>query len=54
LAAASAIAFLPKRRPHFVAAGLFGFFFLPITYMLGAQRTLAATPASSPSAFRCW
>jgi drug/metabolite transporter (DMT)-like permease len=27
---------------HFVIAGLFGFFFLQITYVLGAQRTLAA------------
>ncbi len=27
---------------HFVVAGLFGFFFLQITYVLGAQRTLAA------------
>ena len=27
---------------HFAAAGLFGFFFLQITYVLGAQRTLAA------------
>jgi len=27
---------------HFAIAGLFGFFFLQITYVLGAQRTLAA------------
>jgi drug/metabolite transporter (DMT)-like permease len=27
---------------HFVVAGLFGFFFLQITYVLGAQKTLAA------------
>jgi drug/metabolite transporter (DMT)-like permease len=30
---------------HFVAAGLFGFFFLQLTYTLGAQRTLAANAA---------
>lgn len=30
---------------HFVVAGLFGFFFLQLTYTLGAQRTLAANAA---------
>jgi drug/metabolite transporter (DMT)-like permease len=30
---------------HFVIAGLFGFFFLQLTYTLGAQRTLAANAA---------
>jgi len=31
-----------KDARHFAVAGLFGFFFLQITYVLGAQRTLAA------------
>jgi drug/metabolite transporter (DMT)-like permease len=30
---------------HFVIAGLFGFFFLQLTYTLGAQRTLASNAA---------
>jgi drug/metabolite transporter (DMT)-like permease len=30
---------------HFAIAGLFGFFFLQLTYTLGAQRTLAANAA---------
>ncbi len=30
---------------HFVVAGLFGFFFLQLTYTLGAQRTLASNAA---------
>jgi drug/metabolite transporter (DMT)-like permease len=30
---------------HFAVAGLFGFFFLQLTYTLGAQRTLAANAA---------
>jgi drug/metabolite transporter (DMT)-like permease len=30
---------------HFVAAGLFGFFLLQLTYTLGAQRTLASNAA---------
>jgi drug/metabolite transporter (DMT)-like permease len=30
---------------HFLVAGLFGFFFLQLTYTLGAQRTLAANAA---------
>jgi len=34
-----------KDAKHFVAAGLFGFFLLQLTYTLGAQRTLAANAA---------